>query len=222
MSVLEGIKTLDNMGYTERQGHGFAYEQRTLERFSLTKCKNYTSEFDATCGHIQVQVKCIKQGGAIELGCYNRNKNKKHSFILIIGFWRGSKDNIVEECIYFIDCNEYTMNLKYDKDAEMIAEMKLISNLKEDDVRWRDFCAKHKTSWKEQNNHIDIRFKRDHKTQKRIQCAISWKNYNTWFKETFKMLTLEKFESLISDINNGNVTHEQNDTTRSRTKQEHN
>lgn len=197
---------------TERQGHGFAYEQKVLMKFGLSKCKNYTSEYDATCGNLHVQVKCIKYGCAIELGCYFRNKKKNKDFILIIGFWRGTKDNIVEERIYSIHHEVYSSNLKYDEDASMMEEMKLISNLHEDDQRWKQFCTKHKKVWSTYNNNIDIRFKRDHKTQKRIQCAISWRQYNEWFKQTFEELSVQKFEELISDINNQHVTSLEGDT----------
>lgn len=209
---------------TERQGHGFAYEQRVLTKFGLTKCKNYTSEYDATCGNLHVQVKCIKYGCAIELGCYFRNKKKNIDFILIIGFWRGNKDNIVEERIYFIDHKVYSSNLKYDDDAPMLEEMRLISNLHEDDQRWKQFCNKHKKMWSTYNNNIDIRFKRDHKTQKRIQCAISWRRYNNWFKEVFEELSLQKFEELISDINNKQTTSiegEKNECSSRRSSKEH-
>jgi hypothetical protein len=196
---------LQTQANSERQGHGFAYEQKILAKFGLTKCKNYISEYDAVCGNIRVQVKCIKHGCAVELGCYFRNKNKKQDFIIVIGFWRGTKDNIVEEHIYFIDAEKYAGNLQYSNDASMLEEMKLISNLKEDDLRWKQFCIKHKYDWKTYGNNIDIRFKRDHKKQKRIQCAISWRNYNNWFKQSFEEISSQKFEELISDINNNDV-----------------
>ena len=185
---------------SERQGHGFEYEDTILKRFGINKCKNYISEYDAICGNINIQVKCIKHGCAIELGDYFRNKKKQDDFLLILGFWKGNKKNIIEEHIYMIDAGEFTNNLKYEKDNEILTEMKLITNLKVDDIRWKEFCKKHKDAWKSLGNNIDIRFKRDHKTQKRIQCAIPWKNYNQWFKKTFTELSSEAFEKMVNDI----------------------
>lgn len=189
----------------ERQAHGFKYEKKTLDKFGLTKCKNYISEYDALCGNICIQIKCIKYGCAVELGDYFRNKNKNKDFILIIGFWKGDKSNIVEEVIYVVQHENFVNNLVCKNDDQIKAEMKLITNLHADDKRWKEFRVKYTKEWKSYNNCIDIRFKRDHKTQKRIQCAISWNNYNTWFKNTFTKITEEKFEEMINDLNNNNV-----------------
>jgi hypothetical protein len=186
----------------ERQRHGFIYETTILKKFGIENFKNYTDEYDGFCGEHKIQVKCIKHGCAIELGDYMRNKNKKHDFILIIGFWKDSKDNMVEEHIYLIDHIEFTSNLLYDMDSEMFAELKLITNNKDNDNIWKAFCKHHKNAWKLLENKIDIRLKRDHKTQKRIQCAISKYNYNNWFKNTFKELTVDEFKNIIFDINN--------------------
>lgn len=185
------------MTRTERQGHGFEYEQQVLQRFNLQTC-GYISPFDAVCGNIHIQIKCIKHGCAIELGDYFRNKRKNVDFILIIGFWKTTKDNIVDEYIFLVQHELFTSNLQYDADAEMIEELKLITNLRQDDGRWQEYCIRNKDKYASFGNKIDIRFKRDHKTQKRIQCAISWNAFNTWFKKAFENLSIEKFEQLLS------------------------
>lgn len=51
-----------------------------------------------------------------------------------------------------------------------------ISNDRKDDAKWKEFCKKYKTIYGE-DAVISIRFKRDHKKQKRIQCAISYTNF---------------------------------------------
>jgi hypothetical protein len=186
-----------SMSRTERQGHGFEYEQQILERFGLNTCE-YISPYDAVCGNIHIQIKCIKYGCAIELGDYFRNKRKNVDFILIVGFWKYAKDNIVEEYIFLVKHEVFTANLRYDADTEMVEELKLITNLRQDDDRWQKYCSRNKHRYASFHNKIDIRFKRDHKTQKRIQCAISWNNFNDWFKNTFEKLTIEKFEQILS------------------------
>lgn len=187
--------------HTERQRHGFEYERTILSRFGLEKSSHYTSPYDALCGDIGVQVKCIKYGCAIELGDYFRNKNKSIDFVLMVGFWKDDKTNIVEESMYHIDHQEFVSNLQYDKDLQMKSEMDLITNLHVDDTLWREFRLHHSRRWKTFENHIDIRFKRDHKSQKRIQCAISWKNYNKWFKKKFIELSDIDFTHMLCDIN---------------------
>jgi hypothetical protein len=180
----------------ERQQHGFDYEQSVIKRFGL-KNTSYTSEYDAICSDVYIQIKCIKYGSAIEMGSYKRNKNKCHNFMLIVGFWKDTRDNIIREDIYEVYSDNFTLNLQYDYDVEMFTEMTYISNLKDDDQRWAKFCAKHKQRWCSKGNNIDIRFKRDHKNQKRIQCAISWKKYNQWFVKTFHKIELNCFKQLL-------------------------
>jgi hypothetical protein len=185
------------MPRTERQGHGFEFEQQIIKRYNLQKC-NYVSPFDAICGNLPIQVKCIKYGCAIELGDYFRNKRKHCDFILYVGFWKNTKDNIVEECIFSVNHEAFIANLRYDADEQMTAGMKLITNLREDDCKWEEYCKFHKQKYSKFDNKIDIRFKRDHKTQKRIQCAIAWKNFNNWFKNAFERMTTTKFEDILS------------------------
>lgn len=184
----------------ERQSHGFSYEDNILKRYNIEKSDIYTSEYDTKESNIPLQIKNIQYGGDIELGSYKRNKNKKSDFFLYIGFWKDHKSNIVDEVVYRINYKEWIKNLEYDKDSQMFAEMDLISNLHEDDERWNDFCNRHKKRWDEFDNKIAIRLKRDHKNQKRIQCAIPLRYYNTWFKSTFEQIPINKFQEILNDI----------------------
>ena len=46
---------------TERQGHGFTYENNIIRKYNLLKSDNYISKFDAYCNNgIPVQIKYIK------------------------------------------------------------------------------------------------------------------------------------------------------------------
>ena len=68
-------------------------------------------------------------------------------------------------------------------------EMKSISNHKKDDLLWSEFIKKYKKLYPK-DNLIKLRFKRDHKTQKRIQCAINFKTFNTLFIQKYKKFKL--------------------------------
>jgi hypothetical protein len=158
----------------ERQKHGFDYEKKIIAKYKLKKTENYTDEYDAYYKKTPVQIKCIKHKSDIELGSYLRNKNKTQDFILIIGFHKNYK--IVNERILYINHLKYTKHLEFGLDTEMISGLKEISNDTSDNVRWQEYLNYYKTEYKKNNNYIDIRFKRDSKTQKRIQCAIPYNN----------------------------------------------
>ena len=63
--------------------------------------------------------------------------------------------------------------------------MKQISNDRSDDGKWKEFRKKWNLLYKKFNNNpvITLRFKRDHKKQKRIQCGISSSNFKKLIDE---------------------------------------
>ena len=166
----------------ERQKHGFQYESQTIEKYKLNKVESYTCPFDAYFKDIPVQIKCIKLGSNIEMGDYIRNKTKNKNFILIVGFWSGEKTNITKEEILYIDHTVFKNYLHFNFDKEMMHDMKPITNSRDDDLKWKLFCAKYKKLWSN-SNLLRLRFKRDHKKQKRIQCAIPWRLFNQFCKQ---------------------------------------
>lgn len=180
-----------------KQCHGFHYEQRVIQKFKLQKAQSYTSPYDAHHEMLNVQIKCMQHGSSVEFGDYLRNKQKTSNFILIVGFWKNEKDNIIQEHIFDVNATNLTKNLYYPYDDIMYNEMSLITNLYEDDMKWKLFCQKHRLQWKEFHNNMDLRFRRDHKKQKRIQCGVSWKNYQAWFMEDMKRYSHDEFCHLL-------------------------
>jgi hypothetical protein len=180
-----------------KQHHGFLYEQNVIDKFKLQKATQYTSPFDAHRGSFNVQIKCMQHGTSVEFGDYMRNKKKTENFILVVGFWKDAKDNIIQEDIFNVNADHFRNNLYYPYDKEMFAEMKLITNGYEDDIIWLEFCKRHRLKWREFNNHIDLRFRRDHKRQKRIQCGVSWKRYNYWFMEEMNKYSHDEFCQML-------------------------
>lgn len=161
----------------ERQRHGLDYEKLIIQKYCLLKSDNYTSKYDAYYKDIPVQIKCIKQGSSIELGDFQRNQLNNKDFILIIGFWKNDKKNIIKEHCLSIDNNLFSEQMKFNHTIDMLSEMKKITNLYEDDLIWKKFCKKYRDLYPLSNN-VKLRFKRDHSKQKRIQCAINWKYFN--------------------------------------------
>lgn len=156
-----------------RQNHGFIYEDLVIKKYKLTKLSSYTAPFDAVYNKIPVQIKCIKNGLSIYLGSYLHNTKISEDFILVIGIHNSSE--VVEEMIYKIDHKTYSDFLKFDNLEEMFKEMDIITNNHEDDKKWKVFINKYKKIWGV-DRIINLNFKRDHKTQKRIQLSISKKN----------------------------------------------
>ena len=98
-----------------RQRHGFDFEDKIISKYSLIKSKNYTSKYDAyTITGIPVQIKCIKFKSSIDFGDFRRNQTHLIPFILIVGFWKYKKDNIIKPTIARI-INTHLQTKKCDK-----------------------------------------------------------------------------------------------------------
>ena len=171
----------------ERQVHGFYYEQQIINKYNLTKSTGYTDKYDCYCSDgTPVQVKCIKHNSSIDLGDYFRNKTKTEDFILIIGFWKKERHNIVEEHILYVNKDVWNNLFQFEYDYELKQMLRLITNERSDDVKWKQQCKQIKGFWNTIPRFVQLRFKRDHKKQKRIQCAINKKNFYGFFIEEFK------------------------------------
>lgn len=167
----------------ERQFHGFIYQNICIKKYNLIEDKNYTSEWDGYWPNKKpVQIKTIKFGSAIDLGDYFRNKNKKENFTLFLSFWKRIENNIIEEYIFEnIDKNEWNKLFEYEFDKELKNDLKEITNNYSDDLKWKAIIQKHKSKWNSIKRLIQLRFKRDHKSQKRIQCAINNSDFYKFF-----------------------------------------
>jgi len=161
----------------ERQSHGFEYERSVIDRFQLTKYDDYTSKFDAFSPehNLEVSIKCIKQGGGISFGDIFRCSEIKEDFLLIIGFWKGTKSNIVEEYVLRMKANEWSKNFSGFELNQFKTLMDSVTNAHNDDVKWKSGCKELKKKWNERSPWLQPFFKRDHKAQKRIQCGLGYK-----------------------------------------------
>ena len=182
------LRTLKHTRTTsrERQYHGLEFEDIVIRKEHLIKNPEYTGKFDAwTKSGVPVQIKYIKRGSSIDMGDLLRNSQMSQPFMLYIGFWDKTKSHCVEILKFFInDICAWNDAFMYAHYGSLKAEMRLITNLHVDDNQWKSFCERHKRSWNQCDRHVQIRFKRDHKKQKRIQCAINQSDL-LWFKRTF-------------------------------------
>ncbi len=172
-----------------RQIHGFLYETQIIDRYKLVKCEKYISEYDAyTSTGTPVQIKYRKYKSSICFGDLKRNMLKERDFILVIGTWKDNHNNKISEDVYHINYEKFTSMCFFKNLNLALSEMKTISNSKEDVSLLKKMTLKYKKIYPKENI-IHINFKRDHKSQKRIQCSISNKNYKI-FKNQFKAIKL--------------------------------
>jgi hypothetical protein len=164
--------------YSERQGHGFKYEDEFIKQYNLQQSDNYTSHFDGQC-EFPIQIKYMGDGNEVCLSDYRRNATISKDFILHIAFYK-EKNKLpnVEEYTLYIKHEIYTDLFKLNDINKIRDELSLISNDKSDDATFKVFRNKYKKS----NDIIQVRFKRDHKKQKRIQAAIPYAKLQEFIK----------------------------------------
>ena len=182
-----------------RQGHGFTFEKDVIKRYGLMEAVQYTSRIDAlTEEGIPVQIKLTKMCGEICLGSFQRNREIDTDFILYLGFWEGTNKNVVKEISLKISVEKWKQLLELENEKEMIEEFDGFSNNEEDDKRFKEFRKKIMNGWG--GRLVMLRFKRDHKKQKRIQLAIPNRHIEefTSLFEIFDMKEIEDNHSVAS------------------------
>lgn len=168
----------------ERQGHGFKFEDLVKPLFGIQPCPkgHYTYQWDGMLNGYPVSIKTERNNTDIEMASFMRNASHVDSFYLIVGFWEGSKDNIVIIETLFIDGNEWHTLFSQEIVQECQKFLHEITNDYSDDDKWKAGCAKLQSRWEQETpNLVRPRFKRDHKNQKRMQCAINYTDFYNYF-----------------------------------------
>lgn len=189
----------------ERQIHGFLFEEKQIQERNLTKWEDYISKYPLVDGDgiytstwdaidenktgvyytgKPVQIKCIKKGGSVDLGDIFRNATKKENFDLIVGFWNGSKTNIVETYLIEVDYQKWNRLFEWDRYDEIHNWINnIVLNDKSYNSKWKAERSFYKKVWNDWgvDRIIQPRFKRDSKKQRRIQCGITYKNFIKYF-----------------------------------------
>ena len=170
----------------ERQKSGFNFQDDFISKNNLIPEESYTAEWDAyTQDNTPIQIKTYKLGGELCLGDLKRNLNKDKDFYLVCGAYNNA-GLFVDISIYFVkkevwaslfNCSEQIVN-------EMFDFLHNITNNYNDDEKWKQGI----NYFKSLTVGIAVpRFKRDHKTQKRIQAAVPKRNLQVFF-ESFKKI----------------------------------
>ena len=166
----------------ERQSHGFIYQSEVSKRLGIEESTEYTSKWDGFLDGHPVSIKTIKKGSSIDMADYFRISSITESFYLIVGFWEGSTDNIVEEYILFIDGAEFHALFPEGFEDKLHTLLNSVTNDHADDEKWNTLRKAVSAEYKANcPNLVSLRFKRDHKSQKRIQCAINKSAFYNYF-----------------------------------------
>lgn len=177
---------------SERQKHGFDFQEQYINSNNLTPDENYTGEWDAyTKNNFPVQIKTRKKNGELDLGDLKRNLNKNQDFLLVIGNYserNGVKNFDNPEC-YFVEADNWKAQFNCDCLNEMEDFLKEITNDYSDDKKWKNGVKEFKE--KTVANAVP-RFKRDHKKQKRIQAAVPKKNLKK-FLNSFEIVDISDY-----------------------------
>lgn len=183
------IKTKPIKTNGERQRHGFDFETFIKAKFAIEPCDegHYTYKWDGMLNDYPVSIKTEQLGSDIEMASFERNATNKDSFYLIVGFWKDSKDNIVTIETLFIEGQEWHQLFDEDIVNECKEFLATITNDYSDDEAWSQGCKTLKKKWQSNTlNLIRPRFKRDHKKQKRMQCAINYNDFYNYFVPRYR------------------------------------
>lgn len=170
----------------ERQIAGFEFERFAAEVYGIELSSNYADKFDGTLNGIPVSIKFEKYGTDVGMADYFRNANIETDFYLLVGFHKNLKIEKVHWL--YIPANDYRILFSNNCSVFFSKMLKEITNNYQDDEKWYSLIQEAKTMWKENTpNLIRPRFKRDHKTQKRIQCAINNKDFYNYFLPKYEV-----------------------------------
>lgn len=121
------------------------------------------------------------------MASFTRNASNTDDFYLIVGFWEGTKDNIVAIETLFISGAEWHSLFNQDIVQECQDLLNSVTNDVSDDEKWKNGRKLLTEKWQTKTeNLIRPRFKRDHKTQKRMQCAINNGDFYTYFVPKYR------------------------------------
>lgn len=154
---------------------------------------NYTSKWDAIIEYIidgqsnviSVSIKNHK-GKGLALGDINRNKEIDEDFILIKGIHDYSKLFSIE--FFLIPKENWKVLFSYwtkEYQNKWKILFDIVKNDKENDCVWKKERKDLQNEWKSNSNSlIQINPKRDHKSQRRIQCGMNEKQYISFIENS--------------------------------------
>ena len=191
------------------QTHGFVFESVVLGLPGFTPARP-GAIFDGALNGVPVSIKTHAAGTDLCLGDYARQAAITEAFILVVGTYAqeattGAKRDWHVET-FMIAAADWTARLHYSAAGAMRAGLALISNLSADDARWKAFMLEHTSAFAREHAEdapmVALAGKRDHTTQKRIQCRINARNLRAMRGAFGPGLSVEQVAAISAAANN--------------------
>lgn len=177
----------------ERQSHGYAFERWVLDHFYGAQSNEYTDKWDALPKHtsdrvpiafreLPVSIKVVKEGQSLGLGDALRQREINHDFLLIIGVWSQNDSGKRWENIIIRSFSEKNWGKLWGPvTADHIHFFdRQIKNRSIDIKKLRSLAKKIKKQPPFDQSMIQLNPKIGSSGQRRLQCSIQAKIYETW------------------------------------------
>lgn len=177
---------------SERQKHGFNFEDAVKELLGIKEEKSYTAKWDiGDC----ISVKFIREGGSVDMGSMPRIVEALSSdkpFTMILGRHENKVCTQVYELVFTDEVKKALLGkISLDSIEEADIVIKSFPYGKHQEAR--DFAKVWKQGNKKNFGLLTPAPKIDSHTQRRLQCTIN----NTNLKKLFDLTPSEKFSSLV-------------------------
>ncbi|BCB96829.1 hypothetical protein JZK55_17510 [Dissulfurispira thermophila] len=179
------------MPRNERQRHGFGFEdwlKRTFLDIHYTSEWDIPQELNPNRSGGPISIKTAKWKGAIYFGDALRRFRINSDFTLIVGFWEpiGKKKRIVKIVEQFVSLDEWQRLWAPFTENDLTKLDSLIKDRSMSPDQTRQRIKKELLRLKNANHWgiITLNPKIDSKTQRRLQCSLSFSNF---FKELLRV-----------------------------------
>lgn len=194
----------------ERQEHGFIFQSAASALLGLTTPPSYIDPDDGfvrdeeSGASVPVSFKNIRHHRPVELGSLAHSVERREGFRMYVAFWTGGRgDGLAIDHIHVMSMPPGYFRSLFPRDVEPFlapAVFRGITNDRADDIRWRHRLAELREQWREAlppESPIRVRFKRDHGTQRRVQCAITPVGFDAMFELTYDETHTRELEELL-------------------------
>lgn len=176
---------------SERQKHGFNFENAVKEVLGVDEEKSYTAKWDIGDS---ISVKFIREGGAIDMGSMPRvvKALMEKDFTMILGRHKDKVCTEVYELVFDERVRKALLgSISLNSIEELDIVIKAFPRGKHEEAR--EYAKFWKKINKDKFGLLSPAPKIDSHTQRRIQCTIN----NSNLKKLFDLTPSEKFSSLI-------------------------
>jgi hypothetical protein len=171
-------KASPKKGKGARQQHGLDEEIRITNLYDLiqTKKGHLWDAITKTEDPKGVQIKLMKMRGTIDLASYWRNANKCEPHYLHVSFYKEDPKCIHEEYTFYFPEGVWSAMFPPVYNEEIRALISEATNEESYDAIWAQRKNELQAKWATLDTVMKLAPKRDHGTQLRMQCSISYKD----------------------------------------------